>query len=64
MTAQPTGHAMWSPDPIRQRLAAHPIHVFAYDLGKNGYALVADATEELVPRAPFDIRLPIRDITP
>jgi hypothetical protein len=99
MTAQPTGHAMWSPDPVRQRLAAHtledvlklperrdrlekpaddaaagiphfwrieqdPIHVFANDLGKNGYELVAEATEELVLKAPFDIRLPIRDITP
>jgi Uma2 family endonuclease len=25
MTAQPTGHVMWSPDPIRQRLADHLI---------------------------------------
>jgi hypothetical protein len=37
MTAEPTGHAMWSPDPIRQWFAA---------------------------RTPFDIRLPVRDITP
>ena len=23
MTAEPTGHVMWTPDPIRQRLADH-----------------------------------------
>ena len=46
------------------RIEQDPIHVFAYDLGKNGYELAADATEELVLKAPFDIRLPIRDITP
>jgi hypothetical protein len=43
MTAEPTGHAMWSPDPIRQRLAAYTLE---------------DVT------GPFEIRLPIRDITP
>ena len=69
MTAEPTGQAMWSPDPTKQRLAAYtleqdPIHVFAYALGKSGYELVADATEELVLTEPFEIRLPIRDITP
>jgi hypothetical protein len=31
---------------------------------KEGYGLVADSTEELVWKAPFDIRPPIRDITP
>ncbi|HEY7271097.1 MAG TPA: Uma2 family endonuclease [Actinoplanes sp.] len=46
------------------RVEQDPIHIFAYDLGKNGYELVADATEELVLKAPFEIRLPIRDITP
>jgi Uma2 family endonuclease len=46
------------------RIEQDPIHVFAYALGKNGYELVADATEELVLEAPFEIRLPIRDITP
>jgi len=25
MTAEPTGHVMWSPDPIRQRLASHTL---------------------------------------
>ena len=46
------------------RIEQNPVHVFAYALGKNGYELVADATEELMLTAPFDIRLPIRDITP
>jgi hypothetical protein len=27
MTAQPTGHVPWFPDPIRQRLANHMIEV-------------------------------------
>lgn len=52
MTAQPAGHVMWSPDPIRQRLANY----FLEDVA------VSDA--ELVLSAPFEIRLPIRDITP
>jgi Uma2 family endonuclease len=46
------------------RIEQDPIHVFAYALGKNGYELVADTTEELVLTEPFEIRLPIRDITP
>ena len=25
MTAEPTGHVMWSPDPIWQRLAVHTL---------------------------------------
>ena len=27
MTAEPTGHVMWSPDPIRQRLATHTFEI-------------------------------------
>jgi hypothetical protein len=49
MTAEPTGHVMWSPDPIRQRLANHNVD---------------DEPTELVLKAPFAIKLPIRDITP
>ncbi|WP_433722305.1 Uma2 family endonuclease [Actinoplanes sp. CA-051413] len=46
------------------RIEHDPVHVFAYDLGKKGYELVADSAEELVLTAPFEIRLPIADITP
>jgi hypothetical protein len=47
---------MWSPDPIRQR--------HAYDLVDGAYEPVADSGTELVLTAPFEIKLPIRDITP
>ena len=40
------------------------MHVFAYELVDGAYELVADSTEELVLERPFEIRLPIRDITP
>jgi Uma2 family endonuclease len=46
------------------RIEQDPIHVFAYDLVKGRYELVGDSGEELVLKAPFDIRLPVRDITP
>jgi Uma2 family endonuclease len=46
------------------RIEQNPIHVFAYDLVKGRYELVADSDEELILKAPFEIRLPIRDITP
>jgi len=45
------------------RIEQDPVHVFAYDLVDGRYELVADAEEELVLMAPFEIRLPIRDIT-
>jgi Uma2 family endonuclease len=122
MTAEPTGHVMWSPNPIRQRLANYfledvlnlpddaprvelrdgvmiavevvspgtkrrdrwekpaeyaaagvthfwrieqsPVHVFAHDLVGGRYELVADSETELVLSAPFEIKLPIREITP
>ncbi len=41
-----------------------PVHIFAYDLVDRSYELVADSAEELVLTAPFEIRLPIADITP
>ena len=46
------------------RIEQNPIHVFAYDLVDRRYELVADSADELVLTAPFDIKLPIRDITP
>jgi Uma2 family endonuclease len=46
------------------RVEQDPLHVFAYDLVDGRYELVADATDELVLTAPFDIKLPIADITP
>ena len=46
------------------RIEQNPVHVFAYDLVDGGYELVADSADELVLTAPFEIRLPIRDITP
>jgi hypothetical protein len=73
MTAQPIEsepHRMWTPDPLRQRLANDTI--------EDGLALPDDAPRvevrdgvmcvdsdtELVLDRPFDIRLPIGDITP
>jgi len=46
------------------RVEQSPLHIFAYDLVDGHYQLVADSTEELVLSAPFEIKLPIRDITP
>lgn len=46
------------------RIEQDPVHVFAYDLVDGSYALVADSIDELVLSAPFEIRLPISDITP
>ena len=46
------------------RIEQDPVHVFAYDLVNGQYELAADSDTELVLTAPFDIRLPIRDITP
>ena len=48
MTAEPTGQVMRSPDPIKQR---------------ERYELVGDSGGELILKAPFEIRLPIGDIT-
>jgi Uma2 family endonuclease len=46
------------------RIEQDPLHIFAYDLVDGRYQLVADTVEELVLSAPFEIKLPIRDITP
>jgi Uma2 family endonuclease len=46
------------------RIEQNPVHVFAYDLVGDSYELVADSAEELVLNEPFEIRLPIREITP
>jgi Uma2 family endonuclease len=46
------------------RVEQGPMHIFAYDLVDGRYELVADSDSELVLSAPFEIRLPIRDITP
>jgi Uma2 family endonuclease len=46
------------------RIEQNPVHVFAYDLVGDHYELVADSADELVLSAPFEIRLPISDITP
>ncbi len=46
------------------RIEQDPIHVFAYDLVDGRYELVADSAEELALSAPFEIKLPIRSITP
>ena len=46
------------------RIEQGPLHLFAYDLVGGHYELVADSETELVLSKPFEIRLPIRDITP
>ncbi|BFU42247.1 Uma2 family endonuclease [Krasilnikovia sp. MM14-A1004] len=46
------------------RIEQNPLHVYAYDLRDGRYELVADSETELVLTEPFEIRLPIRDITP
>jgi Uma2 family endonuclease len=46
------------------RIEQNPVHVFAYDLVGGAYELAADSTDELVLNEPFELRLPIREITP
>ncbi|MEH1126285.1 Uma2 family endonuclease [Micromonospora sp. CPCC 206061] len=46
------------------RIEQNPVHIFAYELAGDAYKLVADATDELALDRPFNLRLPIRDITP
>jgi Uma2 family endonuclease len=46
------------------RIEQNPLHVLAYDLVDGRYELVADSTDELVLNLPFEIKLPIADITP
>jgi Uma2 family endonuclease len=46
------------------RIEQGPVRVHAYDLVDGRYELVAQSETELVLSAPFEIRLPIREITP
>lgn len=46
------------------RIEQRPLHIFAYDLVDGHYRLAAESETELVLSAPFEIKLPIRDITP
>lgn len=46
------------------RIEQDPVHVFAYELVNGEYKLVGDAAEELILERPFDLCLPIQDITP
>ena len=53
------------------RIEQDPVHVFAYRLagwpgpsGRRDYELVADSTEVLELTEPFEIKLPISEITP
>lgn len=46
------------------RIEQHPVHVFAYDLVGGRYELAADSAETLVLSRPFELTLPIRDLTP
>ena len=51
--------------PFYWRIEQNPVHVYAYELVPDDkYRLVADADKELVLTRPFEIRLPIADITP
>jgi Uma2 family endonuclease len=40
------------------------LHVYAYDLADGRYELAADSADVIRLSAPFDIELPVRDITP
>jgi Uma2 family endonuclease len=53
--------------PFFWRIEQNPVHVYAYELatiGSGSYTLVADSDTELILERPFEIRLPIGDITP
>ena len=46
------------------RVETDPVHVHAYDLVEGRYERAGDSDEVLRLSAPFEIKLPIRDITP
>ncbi|MFI5932778.1 Uma2 family endonuclease [Actinoplanes sp. NPDC051494] len=46
------------------RIEQDPLRVFAYDLVDGRYEAAGEAGAELVLSAPFEIKLPIRDIAP
>jgi Uma2 family endonuclease len=50
--------------PYYWRIEQDPVHVFAYRLVNGAYQLQADSTTELVLDEPFEIKLPIVEITP
>jgi Uma2 family endonuclease len=51
--------------PYFWRIEQHPVRVLAYRLSGDGiYDLMADSTELLELSEPFEIRLPIAEITP
>lgn len=51
--------------PFYWRVEQSPVHVFAYRLTPKGtYELAADSAELLELKEPFDITLPIAEITP
>ena len=51
--------------PYYWRIEQDPVHIFAYRLtGEGGYELAADSKELLELDEPFEIRLPIAQITP
>jgi Uma2 family endonuclease len=51
--------------PFFWRVEQDPLSVYAYELGSaDSYRLVASSDSELVLERPFEIRLPIAEITP
>ncbi|MEV6345719.1 Uma2 family endonuclease [Actinoplanes sp. NPDC051851] len=46
------------------RIEQGPVRIAAYDLVNGRYEPVAESDTELVLSTPFEIKLPIRDITP
>lgn len=50
--------------PFYWRIEQGPLHIYAYELVDGRYELTADSDAELRLSAPFEIKLPIRDITP
>ena len=63
MTTGSTQHVMWTPDPMRQRLADYTVE-HAYDLVDGRYEPAGDSDEVLRLSKPFAIEVPIREITP
>ena len=51
--------------PYYWRIEQDPVHLFAYRLSKDGaYDLMADSAELLELDEPFEIKLPVSEITP
>jgi len=46
------------------RIEQNLVHIFAYDLANGRYDLAGDSADQLTLTAPFEIKLPIGDITP